>query len=83
MPVAEEWSIHDYEGFEGIQLSEYTGIEQVAALAAFIAEHGELGAKLYVHFGEIDAAREAFEDHYAGEFRSVAEFAEEIFCNYL
>lgn len=78
MPEAEEWSIHDYEGFEGLQLSEYTGIEQVAALAAFIAEHGELGAKLYAHFGEIDAAREALEDHYAGEFRSVAEFAENV-----
>lgn len=78
MPEAEEWSIHDHEGFEGIQLSEYTGIEQVAALAAFITEHGDLGAKLYEHFGEIDAVREALEDHYAGVFRSVAEFAESI-----
>ena len=78
MPEAEEWSIHDHEGFEGIQLSEYTGIEQVAELAAFIAEHGELGGKLHAYFGDLDAAREALEDHYAGEYRSVAEFAEDI-----
>ncbi len=26
IPDAEEWAIHDYEGFEGLRLSEYTGI---------------------------------------------------------
>lgn len=44
---AEEYALHDYEGVEGISLSEYEGIDDVAALAAFIDEHGELGAKLY------------------------------------
>ncbi len=31
---AEEYAIHDYEGFEGASLSEYSGIDEVAALAA-------------------------------------------------
>jgi len=28
-PYAEEWAIHDYDGFGGFHLSEYEGIERV------------------------------------------------------
>ena len=38
-PDAEEWAIHDYEGFHGCRISEYAGIERVAALAEFIEEY--------------------------------------------
>ncbi|TRW96277.1 antirestriction protein ArdA [Paracoccus sp. M683] len=75
---AEEWAIHDHEGFEGAEVSEYMGIEQVAELAAFIEEHGEIGGKLVGHFGNLDEARKAIEDAYAGEYRSLADFAEEL-----
>lgn len=75
---AEEWAIHDYEGFEGIQISEYQGFEQVAELASFIEEHGELGAKVYEHFSNLDDATTALEDHYCGRYDSVSDFAEEI-----
>ncbi len=51
-PDAEEWAIHDYEGFEGARLSEYASFETVCALAEFISEHGALGAKLYREFGD-------------------------------
>ena len=43
---AEEYAIHDYEGFEGVTISEYAGIDTVARMGAFIAEHGALGAGL-------------------------------------
>lgn len=72
---AEEYAIHDYEGFEGISLSEYTGIDDVAALAAFIEEHGALGAKLYEYYGDIEEAEQALSDRYHGEYRSLSEFA--------
>lgn len=75
---AEEYAIHDFEGFEGASLSEYQGIESVAELAAFIAEHGELGGKLVEYFGDLAEAREAIEDHYAGQYQSVADFAQEL-----
>lgn len=75
---AEEYAIHDYEGFEGAPVSEYSGVESVAELAAFIAEHGELGGKLVEYFGSLDDAREAIEDHYAGEYKSLADFAQEL-----
>jgi antirestriction protein len=75
---AEEYAVHDYEGFEGLSLSEYEGIEQIVEKAEFIAEHGRLGAELVNYFGDLESARTALEDHYVGEFRSVAEFAEHI-----
>ncbi len=77
-PDVEEWAIHDYEGFEGANLSEYASFETVCELADFIEEHGELGGKLYRHFGDdLQQVRAAFED-YAGEYRSAADFAESL-----
>jgi antirestriction protein len=74
---AEEWAIHDYEGFEGIELAEYAGIEGVAEKAAFIAAHGRLGAELFTYYGSLAEAREALEDRYHGQFESVADFMQE------
>ncbi len=76
---AEEFAIHDYEGFEGVTLSEYQGIEFVVALAAFIKEHGPLGGAVLAHFGGcLEDAEAALSDHYAGEYESIAAFAQEI-----
>lgn len=78
IPNAEEWAIHDYECFEGAELAEYSGIETVVKLAGFVSEHGKLGGKLLAHFcGDLDDAESAF-DEYAGEFESLADFAEEL-----
>ena len=74
-PLAEEWAIHDYEGFKGAEISEYAGFESVCDLAAFIEEHGELAGKLVAHFcGDLNEARAAMED-YAGEYKSLEDFA--------
>lgn len=78
IPGAEEWAIHDYEGFEGARISEYTGIDHVVKLAAFIAEHGELGGKLLAHFGEDTTESGAALDEYAGEYKRLADFAAEL-----
>ena len=43
---AEEWAIHDYEGFEGAQVGEYFSFESVVKLADYIRERGELGAQV-------------------------------------
>ena len=77
-PDAEEWAIHDYEGFEGATLSEYASFETVCELAEFIEEHGELGGKVFNYFGDdLAEARAAFEN-YAGVYRSATDFAEEL-----
>ena len=43
---AEEFAIHDFQGFGGARIDEYDSINDVAELAAFIVKHGELGAEL-------------------------------------
>jgi antirestriction protein len=76
---AEEYAIHDYEGFEGVSISEYAGIDSVARMAAFIAEHGALGAGLLEQFsGDMDQAESTLEDCYHGQFASLADYMEEL-----
>ena len=76
---AEEYAIHDYEGFEGVTIQEYAGIEKVARMGAFIAEHGALGAGLLEQFvGDIDQAESALQDFYHGQFASLADYMEEL-----
>jgi len=76
---AEEYAIHDYEGFGGVTIDEYAGIESVARAAAFIGEHGALGAAVLEHFcGDLDEAEETLNDHYHGQFSSFADYMEEL-----
>lgn len=49
-----------------------------AEIAAFLSEHGALGGQLIAHFHDLDEARTAINEHYAGEYASLAEFAEEL-----
>ena len=75
---AEEWAIHDYEGFEGASLSEYASFEHVAALAEFIEEHEKLGGKLIEHYGgDLKDAKTALE-HYHGEYESLEDYAKNL-----
>lgn len=78
-PDAEEYAIHDYEGFEGARIEEYTSLETVHELAVFIEEHGMLGAKLLEHHdGDQDAARRQLEDGYCGQWESAAAYAQDM-----
>lgn len=76
---AEEYAIHDHEGFEGVSIGEYASIETVARMGAFIAEHGALGAGLLAQFiDDIDQAETALQDCYHGQFASLADYMEEV-----
>lgn len=76
---AEEYAIHDHEGFEGVSISEYAGIDSVARMATFISEHGALGAGLLEQFsGDMDQAESTLEDCYHGQFASLADYMEEL-----
>ena len=76
---AEEYAIHDYEGFEGVSISEYAGIDSVARMGAFIEEHGALGAGLLEQFGgDIEQAEATLQDCYHGQFASLADYMEEL-----
>jgi antirestriction protein len=75
---AEEWAIHDYEGFGEWRPREYESIDTVAAVTGLIAEHGEIFTALLSHFGgDLDDARRWIEGGARGCWRSLREFAEE------
>ena len=76
---AEEYAIHDYEGFDGYGLGEYEGIETVHEIACFIEEYPALAGELLSHFGgDLEDARKAVEDNYSGCYKSLADYAEEL-----
>lgn len=76
---AEEWAIHDYEGFGQLRIGEHTGLERVSALASFIAEHGGIGAALLDYYsGSLDEAREALAGRYLGQHASLADYMQEV-----
>ena len=77
-PGAEEWAIHDYEGFGAIQLNEYSGFEMVSKLAKALNEQGKAFELFYSNesFDDVDAAVEAFNERYSGEYSSPEDWAE-------
>ncbi len=76
---AEEYAIHDYEGFGGYGLGEYEGIETAHEIACFIEEYPELAGELLNHFGGcLDDARQALEENYSGCYSSLADYAQEL-----
>lgn len=80
-PGAEEWAIHDYEGFGPIRLSEWESFETVAALATAIEEHGDAFAVFYENESRdsVADALESFEESYGGHWDSVEDYARELF----
>ncbi len=80
-PIAEEWAIHDYEGFGDLGLSQYEDIDSVAEAASLITEHGPVFASLLGYLGgtsSLDEARRYMEDGYRGEFDSLTDYAQEL-----
>jgi len=76
---AEEYAIHDYEGFDGYALSEYEGLKSANEIACFIEEYPDFAGELLNNFnGNIEEARTAAEDNYCGCYKSLADFAEEM-----
>jgi antirestriction protein len=79
-PHAEEWAIHDYEGFGPLALDEWENIAQVQRVANGIAEHGEA----FAHWAALldrrfwDDQLERFGDHYQGTWSTVEAFAEQM-----
>ncbi|PLR21912.1 antirestriction protein ArdA [Caulobacter zeae] len=76
-PGAEEYAIHDYEDFGGVEIGEYMPMAKVVEIAAFLRERGTLGALVLDHFnGDLDQAEEALEDGYHGRFSSLADYVQ-------
>lgn len=77
-PVAEEWAIHDYEGFGPLRLSEYESVERISRLGLGIGEHGEAFGAFASFFGaEEDELLSQFEDSYLGQWESAEAYADD------
>jgi antirestriction protein len=75
---AEEYAIHDYEGFEGYNLGEYAGIDTAHEVACFIEEFPDFGGALLNNFSNTNEARKAAEEDYCGCYTSLADYAQEL-----
>ncbi|MGB2756335.1 MAG: antirestriction protein ArdA [Acidimicrobiia bacterium] len=76
---AEEYAIHDYEGFGAYQPHEYEPIDTVNKIARGIRDHGAAYAHWANHVGTSDPdALDTFEDHYFGRWDSTIAFVEEL-----
>jgi antirestriction protein len=76
--IAEEWAIHDYEGFGPLRLSEYESIDTVTRIAVGIAEHGIAFAHWAALVGTGDDELASFNDHYLGHWPSIGAYAAEL-----
>ncbi len=74
-PGAEEFAIHDHDGFLGINIGEYESIDSIVRHAAFVAQHGELGAKVVEYIGSLDDAEASLDENYQGAFDTLADWA--------
>lgn len=66
---AEEWAIHDFEGFNGLHLGEWEDLAHVSKIAKGIEQHGEA----YAHWATLvteDEELDQFEQHYLGRWPS-------------
>ena len=77
--VAEEWAIHDYEGFGGLTISEYESFDNVVAIAEAIQEHGPaFGIWLGNDSSHTPADVEDFREQYKGQWDSEKTYVEEF-----
>lgn len=74
VPSAEEWAIHDYEGFGGLKIGEYESFEDVAGLAAALAEHGAAFAAWHNYSPSYNTDADDFQEQYAGEWDSLEDY---------
>jgi antirestriction protein len=76
-PGAEEWAIHDYEGFGSLRLGENERLARISAIATGISEHGPA----FIAWLSRDSSRDlskpnAFADAYRGEWESLRAYTE-------
>ncbi|MCY1268173.1 Antirestriction protein (ArdA) [compost metagenome] len=75
---AEDYAIHDFEGFDSYRLREYEELESAHEMACFVDEYPEFGGALLSHFNDLELARKAAAEDYCGCYASLAYYAQEL-----
>jgi antirestriction protein len=77
---AEEWAIHDHEGFDGLDVSEYHDIQELVDYSEAITKSGhdpELISGVMDNLGiGVSEAIEYISDNYCGQYDSLEDWAE-------
>lgn len=77
---AEEWAVHDFDGFGSINLGEYPNLERVSKIAALLEEYGDAFSLWYCHqdgsYVEIEEMEERFNEQCHGAHDSKEAFAD-------
>jgi antirestriction protein len=77
-PHAEEWAVHDYEGFGPLRVPEYISVGSLARIGRGIAENGLAFAGWLSCRGLDDDLNESFEEHCRGQWPSLTAYVEEL-----
>ena len=77
-PGAEEWAIHDYDGFGRLEIHEFTDLATVSRLAHGIEQYGEAFAALADWLGPAEATADRFERHYRGTWESILAYVDDL-----
>jgi antirestriction protein len=76
---AEEWAIHDYEGFGSCTIDEYENLDVLKQKALFISQHSTVGEEVLAYCGGDLKDAERMIENYIGEYDSEIDFARYIF----
>lgn len=74
---AEEWAIHDYEGFGPVRLSEFADLAWLVTLAEAAEGHGEPFLAWVAHEPNHNVDPMDFEQAFLGEWPSMADYVED------
>lgn len=74
---AEEWAIHDYEGFGDLRLSEYADLDNLCSIAEGVTEHGPAFLGWLAREPNHNTDKSDFEDAYHGEWDSLADYVQD------
>lgn len=75
---AEEWAVHDYEGFGDLRLSEMDSLDYIARIAGGIEKHGLAFAAWASEVNSDPEQMEQFEERFQGVWESVEAYAENL-----
>ncbi|GIH99173.1 antirestriction protein ArdA [Planobispora takensis] len=82
VPGAEEWAIHDHQGFGDALVSELETVERIAAIAALLRDYPAAVVARFVDGSGAglagEALREAFEDAYGGSWEHAEGLAHDV-----
>lgn len=72
--------IHCHLGFYNLKIDDNVSIEDVRAYGLFIAQYGELGARLIaINNGDLEKAKRFMDEYYRGEYESRTAYAKAFF----